>query len=110
VFVDIMQEAIGSVPAHDMELQNVVTDVIYKDLSIPVKKGNILKVQEAFGNIGSVIIAQLVGSDLLINPEGRDSVAKAGALDRIARELTQDGWCGYCDIAFDVALKDGKYK
>lgn len=41
-----------------------------------------------------------MGSDLLVNPKSKDSVAKVMALDR----------CSYCDMAFDVGLEDGAYQ
>lgn len=100
-----MQEVINSAPAHDLGLQNIVTNVVSKHTISLVKKGAILELEGAFGKLGSSIFAQLMESDMVRASEEKTSLLSARSLDLIARKLNYYTCCRHCFAPLNVRME-----
>lgn len=76
---------VSSVPPRNSGLEDVVADIIPKNVISLVTMGTTLQLTGALGDIGSDVINQLVRSSMV--RDEKDCVSRARPLDQIAQKI-----------------------
>lgn len=78
-FLDMVQRVMESVPPHDLDLRNIVAKIISENIHALVQQTELYPLLEAFGGVGSSIIANLLEQNLIKRPDDDKKQEQANA-------------------------------